>query len=169
MNNLATVIVYLWFAPVLGFIVLPLLWSVLSSIYRLMERTRLSDIRGFLALNNRDQLRTGIAENRGCLRIGLKNGTACIARKDKCWKTPVSNISKQGICLHDVPQKVYQSSSPLRVLFRTRKKNYLVTAMPVWKKVTDRGYDIGVRIDQIPNGWKGLVGGLKESLMVKPA
>ena len=168
MNILETIVVYMWFAPVLGFIVLPLLWSACGSIYRFMERSRLADIRGFVALNNRGKVETDTRENRGRLRIGLKNGTACIAGEDECWKTSVLNISKQGICLHDVPQKLYQRSTPLHVLFRTRRKDYMVTARPVWKKFTGRGYDLGARIEQIPTGWENLVGGLKQSLLVKP-
>lgn len=169
MNSIQTIIVCTWFAPVFGFIVLPLMWSALGFVYRVIDRSRLADIKGFVAIGKREQVKTGKTENRSRLRIGLSGGTACIDGEDGCYKTSVLNISNRGLCLHNVPKKMYKNVNPLKVLFRTRNKDYMVTAQPVWKKFTGKGYDVGARIDHIPTGWKGLVAGLNQSFTIKPA
>ena len=143
--------------------------GVLNMVYRVIDRSKLADIKGFVEIDKSEQVKTGKTENRSRLRIGLSGGTACIDGEDGCYKTSVLNISNRGLCLHNVPKKMYKNVNPLKVLFRTRKKDYMVTAKPVWKKFTGKGYDVGARIDQIPTGWKGLVAGLNQSFTIKPA
>jgi len=169
MTNIQNIIVYLWFVPVMGFIVLPLFWSLFGMLYRAVERSRLLDIRGYVVLNNQDATGVGVADNRSRPRIHVEEGRACIDEECDCCRASVSNISQHGICLEDVPEKMNLESSPLRVVFRTRQKDYTFMAKPIWKKMAHKGYVIGAEIERIPAGWKDLVGGLRQSFTTEPA
>jgi len=169
MTNIQNIIVYLWFVPVMGFIVLPLFWSLFGMLYRAVERSRLLDIRGYVVLNNQDATGVGVADNRSRPRIHVEEGRACIDEECDCCRASVSNISQHGICLEDVPEKMNLESSPLRVVFRTRQKDYTFMAKPIWKKMAQKGYVIGAEIERIPAGWKDLVGGLRQSFTTEPA
>ena len=169
MTNIQNIIVYLWFVPVIGFIVLPLFWSLFGMLYRAVERSRLLDIRGYVVLNNQNATGAGAADNRSRPRIHVEEGRACIDEECDCCRASVSNISQHGICLKNVPEKMNLESSPLRVVFRTRQKDYTFMAKPIWKKMAQKGYVIGAEIERIPAGWKDLVGGLRQSFTTEPA
>jgi len=168
MNDIQEIIVLLWLVPVLGFIVLPLLWSIFGMLYRLVERSKLSDITGFVTLNNWDAATQGKAEKRSRPRINLKEGSACIDGECDCCKALVSNISKQGICLRNIPKKMYLESKAFKVVLRTRQKDYTVMARPVWKRMAGMGCMIGAKIDRVPDEWKSLVTSLCQSSAAEP-
>jgi len=169
MNNTQNIIVFLWLLPLFGFIILPLLWSIAGMLYRAIERSRLGEISGYVSLNNRDDADTEEDENRGRPRIHLEGGTACIDEERGCCKAAVADISKRGICLKHVPEKMSLESDPIRLVVRTRQKDYTMTATPVWKKLTRKGYVIGAEINQISETWKNFVKGLSRSLDSRPA
>lgn len=169
MTTIHTIVVYVWFVPVLGFIVLPLVGTACGLLYRLVEFSKLSDMRGYVALNNRDVAGTGEVENRNRSRIHLEEGQACIDEKDDCCKVTVSNISNQGICLRNIPKRFFMKDSPFRIVFRTRQKDYSVTAKPVWKRMTGNKYVIGAKIEQVTKGWRELVAGFNELFSSRPA
>lgn len=169
MTTIQNIILYMWFVPVLGFIILPLLGSFYGLLYRVIDRSRLHDIRGFISLNNRSSASTGKAENRGRLRIHLEEASCCVDEESDCCKALVSDISKQGICLRNIPRKMFKVPGPFRVVFRTRQNVYNLIARPIWKRKIGKGYVLGAQIDQIPTGWKKLVKGLSQSLAAEPA
>jgi hypothetical protein len=162
MTSIQIIIVSLWLVPVAGFIVLPLLWSLYGVFYRAVERSRLSDISGFVALNNRDA-ETGKPEKRERSRIRLEKGVACIAAASDCCRAKVSDISRHGLCLSNIPGNMRLESSPWRVVFRTRQKDYTLTVRPIWKKMAGKEYVIGAELDQISTEWQDLIKGLRQS------
>ena len=169
MINMQEIIVATWLVPVLGFIVLPFVWTVCATLYRVVERSMIPDMRGFVALNDRDAVSGGKAENRGRLRIHIQEGRALVDEECDCCKAVVSNISNHGICLRNIPRKMYLESNLFRVIFRTREKDYSLTAKPVWKKLTGQGYMLGAFIDPVPEAWNDFVKGLSKSFSTKPA
>lgn len=164
MNTMQTIIVYSWFLPAAGLIVLPLLWSICGMLYRALERSRLSDTKGFIMLNNKDAVDPENSEKRSRPRIRLEEGKACIDAECDCCKALVSNISNQGIGLQNIPRRMYLESDPLRIIFRTRNKDYSLIARTKWKKMVGNGYVIGAEVIRNPADWKVLVQGLSESL-----
>ena len=164
MTTMQTMIVYSWFLPAIGLIVLPLVWSVCGMMYRALERSRLSDIKGFVMLNESGTDPAEKPEKRSLTRIGLAEGKACIDGGSDCCKAHVSNISNRGICLHDIPKKMFLEPDPLRIVFRTRSKDYSLTARTKWKKSTGKGYVIGAEVTGFPAEWKKLVQGLNDSV-----
>jgi hypothetical protein len=170
MNNLQHIIIFLWFVPALVFIVIPLLLILSEMFYRSLERTRLGDMRGFVVLNNRDEADTDKPEERNRERIRLVGGgQAYIDEESLYCKTSVSDISKDGICLKNIQADTQLDTRPLRVVFRTKQRDYPLTVNPIWKKVTNKGHVIGARLEKIPNGWKDMVTGLTRSFPDVPA
>lgn len=155
-NTYDNIIVYLWLIPVIGLIVIPLLWSLFTWLYKSVERTRLAEVEGCILEN------TGNLEKRNGHRIRLGEGHVYIDDESDCCKADVSNISMDGICLKNVPEAMKLKSNPLMVLFRTPEQDYSFNAKPIWKKLTDKGYMIGAEIHQTPSGWENLFKGFKQ-------
>lgn len=162
-------IVFLWLVPILGFIVLPLFWSIFGMLFRVVERTRLRDVQGFVELNNRGAGGSVEFEQRSRPRILIDGGRACIDQESKCCKAYVSDVSGHGICLRDIPQKKYLDTGYFRVVVRTRQRDYNLMVRPVWKKLTENGYLVGAEIKRIPAEWRDLVERLTSSLAPAPA
>lgn len=163
MNTYDNIMVFLWLVPVLGLIVIPLLWFLFGSLYRAIERSRLAKINGCILENAGKTSGTGKSENRNLPRIRLDEGHAYIDAESDCCKADVSNISKGGICLEHIPETINVKSNPLLVLLRTKDKDYTFTAKPIWKKLTGKGYVIGAEIDRTPSGWENLLKGFNRS------
>ena len=98
MNTYDNIIVYLWLVPVIGLIVIPLLWSLLNWLYRTIQRTRLVEVEGCIMEN------TGNLEKRNSHRVCLDEGHAYIDEESDCCKADVSDVSTNGICLKHVPE-----------------------------------------------------------------
>lgn len=165
MNTYDNIIVFLWLVPVLGLIVIPLLWFLFGRIYRAVERSRLAKINGCILENAGNTAGTEKSENRNHPRIRLEEGHAYIDEESDCCKANVSNISKDGICLEHVPgtMNVKSNPNPLWVLLRTETQDYTFTAKPIWTKLTWKGYVIGAEIDRTPSGWENLLKGFNRS------
>ena len=156
MNTYDNIIVYLWLVPVIGLIIIPLLWSLFTRLYKFVEHTRLAEVEGCILEN------TGDLEKRNSHRIRLDEGHVYIDEESDCCKADVSNISMTGICLKNVPETMDLKYNPLTVLFRAPEQDYTFNAKPIWKKLTDKGYMIGAEILQAPSGWENLLKGFKQ-------
>jgi len=156
------IIVYLWVVPVIGLIVIPLLWSLFSRLYRTIERNRVAEVDGCILETAGKAAGAGNVEKRSSHRILLDEGHAYIDEESDCCKAHVSNISMDGICLKHVPEAMNVESNPVMVLFRTPVQDYTFNAKPIWKKLTKKGYVIGAEIDQAPSGWENLLKGFNQ-------
>jgi len=162
-------IVYLWILPVFCLIVLPLCWLFCGKFYRWYERSRLADVKGFIEVDKRDMQHVDSKERRQHVRIGLDGGKACIDEESDCCKSIVPNISQQGICLKNIPRKMYMESGLFRVVFRTREKDYSMMARPRWKKTAESGQVIGAELIKVPAGWNELNRRFARPLVVEAA
>jgi len=163
MTTLQYIVTFLWLVPVIGLIVVPLLWSLFRSLYTGVTHSRLADIRGYVTAEA-----PGI-EKRHLDRIHLEGGRAYVDEEDGCYEASVADISKDGICLKDISGNVNPESDQLKVLFRTRRKDYILKARPTWKKLTDRGYAIGAGIQGTTSEWDKLVEDAIRSVNAAPA
>ena len=149
--------VYLWMLPVLLMIVVPALWSIFIMLYKVIERSRFSDVRGFIDSTpspNQD----GNKERRHKSRIQIEGPKAVVARQVKCCQTDISNISSKGICLTNIPQKIFkEANGKFRVIFRSCERDYTMIVQPMWEKSGDSGYMVGAEILTIPVGWAAFV------------
>lgn len=151
MNTYENIFLYLWLIPVIGLIVIPLLWSLFASFYRALERKRMVQVEGCILEN------AGSGEKRNGDRILLNEGHAYIDEPDDCCRASVSNISRYGICLDQIPKAVDVKDNPMMVLLRTPDRDFTFHARPMWKKLTSRGYMVGAVIDQAPTGWENML------------
>ena len=133
--------VYLWMLPLLLMIVVPALWSMFGMLYKVIERSRFSDVRGFIEIRMPVPDEDGNIERRHQTRIQIVGPKAVVARQVKCCQTYISNISSKGICLSNIPQKMFKEANGIfRVIFRSRERDYTMLVQPMWKKSGDNGY-----------------------------
>lgn len=163
MTNLQNIIIILWFVPVVGFIVLPLFWTLLATLYSAVERSRLTGINGYVEVGLPE------SEKRHRNRLFVEEARAYFDEKSDCGTAAVSNISMDGICLKNITSNLDPEADQLRIVFRTQHRDYDFTAKPIWKRMTDKGYEIGAKIGQVPSGWKNLIERASHSHAVVPA
>ncbi len=163
-------IIYLWMLPVLAMVVLPALWTMTCMLYRAIERSRLVDVRGFIDLNASQS--DGLEEEDIRLhpRIRIEGPKANVARQVKCCQTHVANITCQGICLTNIPQKICnEADDKLKVVFRTRERDYKMFVQPKWMKEEGKCSMIGAEIISVSAGWKYFVEGLCQPTVTEAA
>jgi hypothetical protein len=150
-------VVYLWMFPIFAMVVLPALWSCSRLFYRSMERMRLSDIRGFIDFSSsQEEIRTD--ERREQNRIQIEGPKAVVAQQTKCCKTQVANLSSNGLCLCNVPKRMFEDANGrLNVVLRTNERDYQLPVKPKWRKATERGFVIGTEITELPSGWNNFI------------
>jgi hypothetical protein len=160
-------IVYLWIVPVFLLVVLPLFWAIFCSLYRGYERSRLAEIEGFVEIDQRAAQGEEGAEQRQNQRVKFDCGKAFVDEDETCCKAFVANISERGVCLKNIPRKMYMKSNSFRVVLRTQKKDYSLTAIPKWKKMIGNGYMVGAELIQVPEGWRELNGTFTSSQLAQ--
>ena len=160
--------VYLWMLPVLLMIIVPALWSMFGMLYKRIERSRFSDVRGFV--ETRTPYEDGNIERRPQARIQIQGPKAVVAKQEKCCQTYISNISCTGICLSNIPQKMFKEvNDKFRVIFRSRERDYTMLVQPMWKKSGDNGYMVGAEILTLPVGWGAFVNEFSQPSLAKAA
>lgn len=162
--------IYLWLLPVLGMVVLPVLGALSSRLYQAAERSRLSDVRGFVDLNLQGPPDSGQQERRKHARTLIEAPKAHVARQVKCCRTIVTNISNQGICFSTIPCKMCEETDDmLKVVFRTPGRDYKMSVQPRWREKSKKGYRIGGEIIRNPVGWENFVNDLSKPLEAEAA
>lgn len=150
--------IYLWLLPVLGMVVLPVLGALTCKMYQAAERSRLSDVRGFLDLNMINSPDVENQERRTYPRICIEAPKANVARQAKCCRTFITNISQKGLCINNVPRKMYEETGDtFKVVFRSPGRNYTMHVKPIWKKQYTKGYMIGAELISVPSSWESFI------------
>lgn len=162
--------VYMWMLPVVILIVIPSLWPVLRGLYRVVERSSLSDVRGFVEVSSELFDKEAKTERRREPRVRIEGPKAVVARQVYCCHSHVGNISGKGISFVNLPQRMFQEANDrIRVIFRSREREYSMLVQPRWKRKGDSGYELGAKILSIPSGWEKFVNGFCQPLGDKAA
>ena len=162
--------IYLWILPVLAMVILPAFWTFVGILYQALERNYLSDVRGFIDLAVWDSADSDQQDRREKSRILIDGPKARVARQVNCCQTYVKNISNRGICLSNIPRKMYQEADEkFKVVFRTREGDYTMFVQPKWKRQGDNGYMVGAEMVNIPPGWDYFVSGLCRNMVTGTA
>ena len=162
--------VYLWMLPVLLMIIVPALWSMFGMLYKGIERSRFSDVKGFVEIRTPVPDEDGYIERRHQARIQIKGPKAVVGRQKKCCQTYISNVSSKGICLSNIPQKMFKEvNDKFRVIFRSRERDYTMLVQPMWKKSGGNGYMVGAEILTLPVGWAAFVNEFCQPPLAKAA
>jgi len=162
-------IIYLWILPIFGMIILPVLWSITRRLYRNHERSRMSDVRGFLDVTQ-SSLHDKLAQDRrNYARVNIHGPKAKVAQQIKCCQTLVTNVSSHGICLQNIPEKVFdKSGGNLKVEIRTKEQIFSMFVRPKWRRLEENGYMIGAEIIKIPGGWKNFIHNICKTVAAEP-
>ncbi|MCL7487293.1 MAG: hypothetical protein M8357_03845 [Desulfobulbaceae bacterium] len=162
--------VYLWMLPVAGMVVVPVLWAMTRLLYQKFERSRLGDVRGFIDLNGAGPADRENRERRSDPRVSIEGCRANVARQVRCCRAQVANISPRGICFTNIPgQMCHEEDGKLKVVLRTRERDYTMQVRPRWRKLHEKGYMIGAEIVRVPAGWHYFVNDLSRLAMARAA
>ncbi len=153
-------IVYLWMLPVLFMIVLPVLWTITRMLYQAVDRSWLKDVRGFAEIGEYGVVEQPGQERRKSPRIRVDGSKVAVAQQINCCRTSAANISHHGIFFSDIPQKMFMELDKLKVVFRTRERDYSMFVQPKWIKRGENGHMLGAEIINTPPGWECFVNGL---------
>ena len=52
--------IYVWMLPVLGFVVVPVLWAITCMLYRAVERSRLADVSGLVDFGSKTSMKLNL-------------------------------------------------------------------------------------------------------------
>lgn len=144
------------------------MWAITGMVYRSIERLQLEDVRGFIEISALQEERT--FERREGQRLHLRGQKARVARQVKCCQTKVANLSAKGICLQNVPRKLFEDAEgTLKVVFRTRQRDYQMFVQPRWRNSAADGFVIGAEIIQVPSGWRKFIETLRQQAELQPA
>jgi len=92
-----------------------------------------------------------------------------VARQVNCCRTFVANVSHHGIYFTNLPQKMFMELDKLKVVFRTRERNYTMHVKPRWTRKGENGNMLGAEIINIPAGWEYFVNGLCRPVVAEVA
>ncbi len=137
-------IVYLWLMPVLSLIVLPFLFKAGCTLYRLTPWGRTF----FKEYSTGDNL-VASQERRRYPRAEIGGAVVRVAGTDECCAANVSNISKLGICLRNLPQALLAEAEKLNVIVNTQAGNFTMLVKPIWQRSHDSGYLVGAEVDRV--------------------
>lgn len=160
-------IVYLWMFPVLFMIVLPVLWTMIRILYHAVDRSWLTDVRGFVEIGQYNTNDLPGQERRMSPRIQIDGPKVSVARQVKCCRSIAANISHRGIFFADMPQKMFMELDKLKVVFRTRERDYSMFVKPMWIKEGEKSNMLGAEIINTPPGWECFVNGLCRPAVVE--
>ena len=150
-------IVYLWMLPVLFMIVLPVLWTMTRMVYQAVDRSWLADVRGFVEIGEYGVVDQSSQEKRKSPRIRIDGPKVAVARQVNCCRAHAANISHHGILFADMPQKMFMELEKLKVVFRTRERDYSMFVQTRWIKKGENGNILGAEILNAPPGWENFV------------
>ena len=154
---------YVLMLPAFFLIVVPLLWSLFVMLYKGYGRSRLADVRGYVEIDNIENVENGQHERRRDTRIRIEGPKALVANKRCCCKTTVTNISERGICLSNLPKKIFTDpDDKFHITFRSRERDYQIRAERKWENADEKGYAIGAEIVSAPEAWLRFLSDLKQ-------
>ncbi len=144
--------------PLIVYIIIPLLmlscWLATRPIKLLVP----SLFGGELALKSSQQKIERDSDKRTESRIVTQGLTAKIADDYGVYDTLVANISRAGVCLKNVPERLSASTERLSVIIRGKTEEYTLFLAPSWEDSHhSQGRLIGGKIDNVPHNWSQFV------------
>lgn len=153
MNSSALFVVILAM-PLIVYIVIPLLMLSCWLATRPIKFLALSLSGGQRTFSPSQQNIKIESDKRNESRIPTEGLTAKITDEYGVYDSLVANISRAGVCLKNVPERLSASTEKLSVIIRGKTEEYSLFLAPSWENSHhSRGRVIGGRIDNIPNNW----------------
>jgi len=96
------------------------------------------------------------------LRAEISDGTVS-------YSGLVTNISRLGLCIQHISEKLSSSRSLISIVIRNSTVHYRVVARPRWEQFqTGRGKTIGVEIARAPENWNEFILSFSKAKRVAP-
>lgn len=138
------IVMYLWFFPLAVWILLPLLLGVIGLSFRLLSQTLFVDTARVPASGNR----------RRDSRLSIAPIAVRVSDGRRSAPASLSNISRYGLCLKNLPEQLIQTAEKLTVSFTeqgTGLQNLRI--QPLWMHAEDTGLAIGSTVHKPPPQW----------------
>ena len=152
MNNTAALIVGLWILPVVLFVAVPLAVLVVSISMQLASLMLTPASVRKKRLISKKEKRIDRRVHADDLQVSVSDGI-------DMFTGLVCDISKLGICIMGIPEKMFGKSERLAVVVDGGSETFSLHITPKWEKKCQSGRQIGAFIEYAPDGWGDFVRG----------
>lgn len=146
MNNVPDLIVGLWIIPVIVFVIIPLVLLCAFLCVQVVSYLIVPSVRHGLTRAIRSEKRAHRRIHANDLRVDVSDGV-------NVFNGLVCDISKLGICIMGIPEKLLERVDRLAVVVDSQGETYSLHVMPKWQKSMSSGRQIGALIEYAPDGW----------------
>ncbi|THB77085.1 MAG: hypothetical protein D6B25_07865 [Desulfobulbaceae bacterium] len=150
MDNSTEILINLWLIPGISVI------CVTLSILVLRPLLRTSDFFGSSSFRSRRIKKRGY-ENRAARRINTNDLRVDVSDGTALFTGLACNISRFGICIMGLPEKVFQKAERLAIVVDYNNRSYSLHVKPVWQFNCESGKQIGASIEYAPREWRDFV------------
>ena len=150
MNNIPTMIVGFWILPVLFFAIIPLVFLGISLAAQLISYLLLPSQRRGLTREIRSEKRAHRRIHADDMRVDISDGV-------DVSNGLVCDISKLGICIMGIPERLFKRAARLAVVVDSHGETFSLHVMPKWQRGGAAGKQIGASIEYAPDGWSDFV------------
>ena len=152
MNDVPVVVVGLWLLPVVVFFIIPLAILVVAVSMELASLMLAPSSIG-------KKVRTGKREKRIDRRIHADDLQVSVSDGIDMFSGLVCDISKLGICIMGIPEKMFSKAERLAVVVDGGSETFSLHVTPKWERDCQSGRQIGALIEYAPDGWGDFVRG----------
>jgi hypothetical protein len=142
---------YLWFLPLSTWVLLPLALGAMGLSIKLVNQ--------LLFVNTvTDDNTTARSNRRRHSRFIPAPVVVSVSNGRQSYPATLHNISRLGLCLQQMPEKLFQKTNRLTVLLKQHgRQAHTVQVRPVWAATDDAGQRIGVKIETTTRSWLNFV------------
>ena len=157
-SNFGLIYILILAFPLFLNIVLPLMllsgWLIFQPLVLLYSR--MTTIQPRVSVRGRGAGRK--ANKRVDRRISTTGLSAEVADGNGVYNGLVSNISRAGICLANLPERLSNPATRLSVIIRDKTEEYCFFLTPTWtERSSSAGRCIGGRLENVPAKWSTFV------------
>ncbi|MFH1217846.1 MAG: hypothetical protein V1706_15235 [Pseudomonadota bacterium] len=161
-------IVYLWFFPVLLFIMLPLAVSTGGIVVGVTTKafTALKKNRAF-GQEDRPKPQDAL-DKRKDPRVVLSGAEVVVSDGFHSCSGFVCNISRFGMSLAGLPEKFYKEANKLSVVLKGQDRDYSMQLQPKWVRIVG-SQRIGGELENVSAGWSEFIDSFQTDLQAEVA
>ncbi len=147
--------VYVWLIPVFLFFILPGMIMVPHMVFQLAARCVTYFMRSAtVSAQSRDVQNENSLEKRRSPRCCVSGVVADVTDGINSCTGLVCNISKIGIGLMDLPEKIMQKADKLSIIIKGHDGHYPMYLNPQWVDNKGSSLRIGGLIENVPTDWE---------------